>query len=70
MTADYPAGMAARQAQRHENETRVIRQAAYEAARVSRSGKCGVDGWHAGMDGGCANDGTTCLCACHDKADA
>lgn len=65
----YPAGVKARKAQRAEIDRRVHRQADAEAARLGRSLNCGEYGWHAGQDGGCANDGSTCLCACHDKAD-
>lgn len=33
---------------------------------LGRSLKCGEE-QHADQDGGCANDGTGCLCVCHDS---
>lgn len=37
-----------------------------DAARLGRSIKCGIDKRHADQVGGCANDGTGCVCECHD----
>lgn len=65
---DYPAGITARVAQRQE----ILRREVQTALRIGRSLKCSGYHYravHAGMEDGCANDGTTCLCACHDKAD-
>lgn len=31
--------------------------------------RCTIASRHAGMDGGCTNDGAQCLCACHDGRD-
>lgn len=58
-------------------ERRQIRKAALTAAlERARDGflapfqsiKCASDAAHAGMPDGCSNDGTGCLCACHDGA--
>lgn len=69
----YPAGITARTAQRQEILRREVATAEAEALRIGRSPKCSGYSFrpvHAGMEDGCANDGTTCLCACHDKPDA
>jgi hypothetical protein len=34
---------------------------------VFQSIKCASDAAHAGMPEGCENDGTGCLCECHDR---
>ena len=45
----------------------IIRVAELEAKLAGLSLKCRVD-IHASAGNGCANDGSTCLCACHDAA--
>jgi hypothetical protein len=37
-----------------------------DGLRAHRSIKCGQYDNHADRDGGCANDGSTCICECHD----
>lgn len=61
-------------AERAERRERYRVEALQRAARVGRSIKCG--GWdgiaiprHADMPDGCRNDGTNCLCECHDTPD-
>lgn len=65
----YPMDADARMAERERIEAEAIGRARREAARLARSPKCA--GWlaplaHADDPDGCANDGTTCLCSCHD----
>ena len=43
----------------------VIRQAELEAKLAGLSLKCRIE-HHAGSPDACANDGSTCICACHD----
>lgn len=67
---------AARRAQIAKNaQDRADRTAKHEAATFGRSMKC--HGWdlsapprHAGTPDGCKNDGTSCICECHDQAAA
>lgn len=61
MTTFAGMDLAARRALR--DEYRAI--ALWEANRRGRSLKC-ADGSHAATPDGCANDGTGCLCGCHD----
>lgn len=63
---------AARRAQIAENAQRRAASAAkHEAATYGRTSKC--HGWnltapprHAGTPDGCKNDGSSCICECHD----
>lgn len=43
----------------------IIEQAEQEAMLAGLSLKCRVE-MHAIAGNGCANDGSTCICACHD----
>ena len=66
----YPAIARERAAER--NKIRAIQREIYEkkARRLGRSIKCGEYGQHADQDGGCANDGSNCICECHDPRGA
>jgi hypothetical protein len=55
----------ARRALRDEYRAIALR----DGNRRGRSLKC-ADGAHTGMAGGCANDGTGCLCGCHDDPES
>lgn len=62
------AGLTAeeRATKRREQRDFILARAEEDIARARRSIKCGRDGAHAGRPGGCSNDGSDCLCACHD----
>lgn len=68
----YPLDAQDRAVVRREIRERVMAEAHRQAATLGRSMKCG--GWggiapprHAGAEyDGCANDGTGCVCECHD----
>jgi hypothetical protein len=62
----YPAALEARYALRDRALADAQQQAIRETVRAYSSPDCG-DGRHAPV--GCQNDGTTCLCACHDTDD-
>lgn len=49
----------------------ILANAEREALRVGRSIKCGEWLHHAGDQryDGCQNDGSTCICECHDPTD-
>lgn len=66
----YPTTARERAAAR--NRIRAVQREIFEqnARRLGRSLKCGEHGQHANQDGGCANDGTGCLCECHDSREA
>jgi hypothetical protein len=61
-------------AERTERRTEIRRdvtaRAEREIARNGRSIKCGEWGHHAGDKryDPCGNDGSTCICECHDEA--
>jgi hypothetical protein len=65
-----------RAARRAQIRRECLAEAEVNAARRGRSMKCA--GWaavygpprHAGELGGCANDGTSCICECHDAPEA
>jgi hypothetical protein len=72
----YPLDPSSRQKQRdqvrQEARRRLTADMERAVAQVGVSMKC--DGYsigpaprHADQAGGCANDGTTCLCECHDR---
>ena len=70
---NYPLAFKARQALRDEIHGRLTRSAERQAAATSRSMRCSGElafgqPAHAGQPDGCKNDGTTCLCPCHDQA--
>ena len=62
----YPAALDARYALRDQALADARQRAIRETVRAYSSPDCG-DGRHAPK--GCRNDGTTCLCACHDTDD-
>jgi hypothetical protein len=68
MTEPYPKGQPARQRIRDRKISERTARARTEALALVTSIKCGIDLWprHAGTPEGCANDGSTCLCECHD----
>lgn len=66
-TITYPLTHRARLALRAERYQAAVAQAAREAASLGRSPKCRSVTRPAQHAEGCANDGTTCLCACHDQ---
>lgn len=62
-----------RAAERRSIARQEMRRARRQILITGRSGKCsgfgdGRDAEHAGQVGGCANDGSTCICECHDPA--
>jgi hypothetical protein len=65
---EQPATAAERKARRTAIVTNAIAKAAARAADAYHSLKCQL-GNHSSNEGGCANDGSTCLCQCHDPAD-
>lgn len=66
---DYPKGTVARQAIRDRLKRRELAEAERRTLRAGRSIMCGENGNHAPH--GCRNDGSCCLCECHDvSADA
>jgi hypothetical protein len=71
-TTKAPPTTAQRQAQRDQIRQTVLDRAEIQARVVGRSMKCGAglgmyEGWkHADEPDGCANDGSTCICECHD----
>ena len=71
-----PQGARARQVIRYRLQTDAAERARNEALVLGSSPKCagiarpyGVEpsGWHRDELGGCANDGSTCICECHDQ---
>lgn len=65
---NYAGTAAARAAHRRSIHTRIAAASQHEADRLGRSPKC-AHAEHADQPGGCANDGTGCLCECHDPKD-
>ena len=68
----YPTTKTARQAIRDRNRQDLIDAAEREARMFGRSINCGNSpgafaARHAGESGGCRNDGSTCICECHDQ---
>lgn len=68
----YPTTREGRVAARQELKDAIMAEARRKELIRGRSMKCG--GWdgrfppkHAGTDDGCGNDGTTCVCECHDR---
>ena len=55
-----------RAAARHLIRAHIMAEAERQAAIAGRSMKC-ESGMHADQLYGCANDGTTCICQCHDN---
>jgi hypothetical protein len=55
-----------RQDRRDELEAKRIAQAVRTTRKLGRSIKCGELYRHTGSPDGCANDGSSCLCECHD----
>jgi hypothetical protein len=64
--AEYPMDRRARAAKRKEIRDAHLARAERIAAASGRSIKCGHYQQHADQEGGCANDGSNCLCECHD----
>jgi hypothetical protein len=64
-----PTPLAARHALREQLLAEARERAMRDAVRAHSSIKCGEYGQHATAPGGCRNDGSTCLCACHDPAE-
>lgn len=65
----YPRDAASRMERREEIRSIALIAAEQRAARVGLSMKCAGEGMavqHKATPGGCANDGSTCLCECHD----
>lgn len=56
----YPSDLAAREAFRHRIRTRELAVAESRIRSSCRSLRCGAG------DHDCRNDGTTCICECHD----
>jgi hypothetical protein len=71
----YPTSAQARQRIRRDRIEEAKRRAEVDAIVVFSSGKCSGYGYTGGVHhrndlGGCANDGGTCLCECHDQTGA
>lgn len=62
---DYPLNHLARRYRRDQISAAVMERARIEARQLGRSIKCQADR-HSDQTEGCANDGTGCLCDCHD----
>jgi hypothetical protein len=66
----FPDDAAARTKRRKELRAAAIAEAERKAREVSRSIRCGRFGDHRKMMNGeyygCANDGSNCICECHD----
>lgn len=65
----YPRDAVTRAERREEILGIAIDAARSRAAKVGHSAKCAGEGMavqHASTPGGCANNGTSCLCECHD----
>jgi hypothetical protein len=66
---------AERAAERRRIRVRVLDRALDDIDRPGRSMKCSGEFMpygrrlHAGTPGGCANDGSSCICECHDIAE-
>jgi hypothetical protein len=63
----YPKELDARVAVRAELREQVLAAAERSVRLAGRSMVCGEYDNHA--PGGCQNDGSTCICECHDPAD-
>jgi len=67
----YSRNLAERQAERDRIRVYMLAQAELQIAKAARSPRCSGDAnWgqteHSNDFGGCRNDGSTCLCECHD----
>lgn len=71
-SAPYPLHTGERKALRVEFRSAAMARAELQARTMGRSLKCAADNdWnHAGTPGGCTNDGTGCICECHDPEGA
>lgn len=78
---DFPHYLGERVAIRAQIDERAKLDAMHKANALGRSMKCAgypeggygppaVKARHAGDEDGCANDGTGCICDCHDPAGA
>lgn len=73
MAAPYPLNRSERIVLRADLLRAEMNRAEMRVAHASRSVRCSGGQWseyppkHAGMDDGCRDDGTGCLCACHDR---
>lgn len=70
--SSYPKDASDRQRMRAAARRELLKQAEAMATVYGRSINCGnwpapVVPHHAGELGGCANDGSGCLCECHDR---
>ncbi|MER7167001.1 hypothetical protein ABT336_13165 [Micromonospora sp. NPDC000207] len=69
----HPLAASTRARLRADHRRRILAQAEQEARLHGLSAKCrGYDNElavprHSSHEDGCRNDGTTCLCACHDQ---
>lgn len=75
MSDPYPASSAERRRIRDRKASEGAKQGRIKALGLVTSLKCsGFDGaWpthHASESDGCRNDGSTCLCECHDEEPA
>lgn len=71
-TTPFPLDSGGRARRRAEIRARLLAQAERDIAQNSRSMKCAGGGgaylpMHADVEGGCRNDGSTCICECHDR---
>lgn len=64
--SEYPTTTHERARERNKIRAQQKEIATRNSRRLGRSIKCGEYELHADQDGGCTNDGTGCLCVCHD----
>ena len=69
MSRHYPSTTVERAARREQYVGHAVRLGVEQAERLGRSIKCGELGRHSTDEDGCANDGSGCLCECHDPAE-
>ncbi len=62
----YPLDVAERATLRRKVRSVALLEAEQRATEAGRSIKCGQ--WNQHAPGGCQNDGTNCICECHDQS--
>lgn len=55
---------------RHSKRMELLRDAHWATRVAFSSVHCGEDGMHTGRPNGCPDDGSECLCECHDEGAA
>jgi hypothetical protein len=62
----YPTTTRERAAKRNKIRADQREIAERNSRKLGRSIRCGEYAQHVDQEGGCANDGSNCLCECHD----